>query len=213
MIGLIELAADGHFRLMVGGLINPINPINLINHFAPPALIVTFGVHFLTTNHAMKYRRLQQDELESLEKDFIRFLATNQVTASEWEKLKDEESEKVEKLIRIFSDIVFEKVLNDVQYLEYKTPKDIKTFHFEEDRIVMNGLLVEGQTSFDFTLEQSPQQMLQQIQLTGAKLKLYTAEKAYSRARNMEIFEMIENGALISKDGGLFRTLEGLKGE
>ncbi len=159
----------------------------------------------------MKYRRLRQDELESLEKEFIRFLAANQVSADEWEKLKTEEPEKAEKLIGIFSDFVFEKVLSDVEYLEYKTPKDIKTFRFEEDRIVMNGLLVEGQSSFDFTLEQSPQQMLQQIQLTGARLKLYTAEKAYSRGRDMEIFEMMENGALISKDGSLFKTLDGLK--
>ncbi|MCO6492706.1 MAG: hypothetical protein J5I98_30085 [Phaeodactylibacter sp.] len=160
----------------------------------------------------MKYRRLRQDELESLEKEFVRFLASNQVTADEWEKLKAEEPGKAEKLIGIFSDIVFEKVIGDVQYLEYKTPKDVKTFHFLEDRIVMNGLLVEGNTSFDFTQQQSPQQMLQQIQLAGARLKLYTAEKAYSRSRDMEIFEMMENGALISRDGSLFRTLEGLKG-
>ncbi|MCB9293976.1 MAG: hypothetical protein H6559_12785 [Lewinellaceae bacterium] len=160
----------------------------------------------------MKYRRLRQDEMESLEKEFVRFLASNQVTADEWEKLKAEEPEKTEKLIGIFSDIVFEKVIGDVQYLEFKTPKDVKTFHFQEDRIVMNGLLVEGNTSFDFTQQQSPQQMLQQIQLAGARLKLYTAEKAYSRSRDMEIFEMMENGALISRDGSLFRTLEGLKG-
>ncbi|MCB0585436.1 MAG: hypothetical protein KDD06_08945 [Phaeodactylibacter sp.] len=160
----------------------------------------------------MKYRRLHQDELENLEKEFVQFLASNQVTANEWEKLKAEEAEKAEQLIDIFSDIVFEKVIDDIEYLEYKTPKDIKAFHFEENRIVMNGLLVDGQTSFDFTLEQSPQQMLQQIQLTGARLKLYTAEKAYSRGRNMEIFEMMENGALISRDGSLFKTLEGLKG-
>ena len=160
----------------------------------------------------MKYRRLRPEELEGLEKEFVAFLASNQVTALDWEKLKTEEQENAEKLIGSFSDIVFEKVLGNVQYLEYKTPKDVKTFHFEENRIVMNGLLVEGKTSFDFTQEQSSQQMLQQIQLAGARLKLYTAEKAYSRGRDMEIFEMMENGALISKDGSLFKTLEGLKG-
>ena len=160
----------------------------------------------------MKYRRLRQDELESLEKEFVRFLAANQVTADDWKKLKAKELEKAEKLIEIFSDIVFEKVLSDVEYMEYQTPKDIKTFHFEEDRILLNGLLIEGNTSFDFTQGQSPQQMLQQIQLSGAQLKLYTAEKPYSRGRDMEIFEMMENGALISKDGSLFKTLEGLKG-
>ncbi|MCB9266574.1 MAG: hypothetical protein H6558_16235 [Lewinellaceae bacterium] len=192
--------------------ISPLKPINSINLSPHPSFIRTFALHFQKLDPTMKYRRLHQDELENLEKEFVQFLASNQVTANEWEKLKAEEAEKAEQLIDIFSDIVFEKVIDDIEYLEYKTPKDIKAFHFEENRIVMNGLLVDGQTGFDFTLEQSPQQMLQQIQLTGARLKLYTAEKAYSRGRNMEIFEMMENGALISRDGSLFKTLEGLKG-
>ena len=83
----------------------------------------------------MKYRRLRQDELESLEKEFVRFLASNQVTAEDWEKLKAGALEKAEKLIEIFSDIVFEKILSDVEYMEFQTPRDIKTFHFEEVRI------------------------------------------------------------------------------
>lgn len=159
----------------------------------------------------MKYRRLRTDELKELERDFIAFLASNTVTAADWEKLKDTEPEKAEKLIELFSDIVFDKVLGDVEYMEYKTPKDIKTFHFLEDKIVMNGLYIEGNTSFDFTQDQSPEQMLQQVHLSGAQLKLYTAEKAYSRGSEMEAFEMLENGAVISKDGHLFKVLEGLK--
>ncbi len=159
----------------------------------------------------MKYRMLRKDELEELEKEFVSFLAANGVTSDEWEKVKAEDSDKAEKLIGIFSDIVFDKVLEGVEYLEYKTPKDIKAFHCQEDKMVMNGLMVEGKTTFDFTQEQSPQQMLQQIQLSGAKLKMYTAEKAYSRSREMEIFEMMDHGALISRDGALFKTLESLK--
>jgi len=159
----------------------------------------------------MKYRRLRSDELQELEQDFIAFLASNTVTAADWEKLKAEEPEKAEKLIELFSDIVFDKVLGDVEYMEYKTPKDVKTFHFLDDKIVMNGLYVEGNTSFDFTTDQSPEQMLQQVHLSGAQLKLYTAEKAYSRGPQMEAFEMLENGAMISKDGHLFKVLEGLK--
>lgn len=160
----------------------------------------------------MKYRRLRREELEDLQPSFIRFLAANQVTAGEWEKLKEEAPEKAGGLIDIFSDMIFEKVLQEVEYLEYKAPKDIKAFHFQEDKIVMNGLRVEGNTSFDFTHQQDARQMLQQIQLSGAGLKLYTAQKAYSRGRDMEAFEMMENGALISKDGALFRALEELKG-
>ena len=161
----------------------------------------------------MKYRLLRQEELEDLKPDFITFLASNTVTADDWEALKRDKPEKARSLIEVFSDIVFDKVLSNANYLEYKTPKDIKTFHFQEDKVVMNGLFVEGNTEFDFTLEQTPQQMLQQMHLSGAKLKLYTAEKIYSRSREMEAFEMLENGALISKDGALFKTLEELKKE
>lgn len=160
----------------------------------------------------MKYRKLRQDELVELENDFITFLASNTVTADEWEKIKLEDSQKAEQLIELFSDIVFDKVLSNAEYIEYKTPKDIKTFHFLEDKIVMNGLFVEGNSTFDFTKEQQPEEMLKAIQQSGSKLKLYTAEKVYSRSPEMEAFEMLENGALISKDGHLFKLLEGLKG-
>jgi hypothetical protein len=159
----------------------------------------------------MKYRRLRQEELEEMEKEFITFLSSNTVTAEEWEKLKKDAPEKAEQLIELFSDVAFDKILENIEYIEYKTPKDIKTFHFLEDKIIMNGLFVEGNTSFDFTKEQSTEQMLQQVQVSGAQLKLYTAEKVYSRTPQMEAFEMLENGAVISKDGHLFKLLEGLK--
>ncbi|MCG8332157.1 MAG: DUF6495 family protein [Chitinophagales bacterium] len=159
----------------------------------------------------MKYRKLRQEELEGLENDFITFLASNTVTASDWEKIKEDDPQKAESLIEVFSDIVFDKVLSDAKYLEYKTPNDIKTFHFLEDKIVMNGLFVEGNSSFDFTKDQQPEEMLKAVQMSGSKLKLYTAEKKYSRSPEMEAFEMLENGALISKDGHLFKLLEGLK--
>ena len=159
----------------------------------------------------MQYRRLRQAELDDLEQAFIRFLATNSITGQEWVRIKGQQPERAEELIGLFSDLVFERVLKDIQYLEFKTSKDIKAFHCLESQIILNGLLVEGDTSFDFTLEQSPQQMFQQIQRSGAKLKLYTAEKTYSRGRELELFEMMENGALISRDGALFKTLEALK--
>ncbi|NRA49043.1 MAG: hypothetical protein HRU12_07900 [Phaeodactylibacter sp.] len=159
----------------------------------------------------MKYRRLRNDELQELEKEFINFLAANQVTADDWEKIKTAEPEKADGLIEIFSDMVFDRVLEDVEYLEHKTPHDLRAFRFGEEQAEMNGLKVEGNTALDLTQQQNPQQMLQQLQLTGAKLKLYTAEKKYTTSKRMEIFHLMENGALISRDGALFKSLESLK--
>jgi hypothetical protein len=159
----------------------------------------------------MKYRRLSKEELQELEPEFVQFLSSNTVTADDWEKLKTESPEKVEKLVEMFSDIVLEKVLSKIEYLEYKTPKDIKTFHCLEDKIVLMGLRVEGDSDLDFTKQENPEQMLGQYQLSGASLQIYSGEKAYKPSREQELFRMVEGGALISKDGAMFKTLANLK--
>jgi hypothetical protein len=159
----------------------------------------------------MKYRRLTTDELQELENEFILFLSSNQVTAPEWTTIKAEQPEKADELIDLFSDIVFENTLAKIEYLEYKEPKDIKTFHCQEDKIVMLGMIVEGESNIDFTKETSLDQMMGQMKLSGARLKLYQAEKAYSPNREDELFKMLESGCLISKEGTMFKTLEQLR--
>lgn len=159
----------------------------------------------------MKYRTLNNDELEELETEFIRFLASNQITANDWEVLKRDEPEKVNRLIELFSDIVFDKVLAEVDYLEWKMSQDLRTFKFYEAHIEMVGVRVVGNTQLDFTASSTPEQMLQQMQLSGAQLQLYTGERDYKKSRNQEVFELMEKGALISKDGMMFKTLKSLR--
>jgi hypothetical protein len=164
-------------------------------------------------NEDMKYRRLNESELKDLEQDFIRFLASNQITASDWEKLKGEETEKVNGLIELFSDQVFDKVFDKLEYLEFKTLNDIKTFHCQQDKIVMMGLFVEGNAQIDFSKNQGSNDIMEAVKASGAAVKIYTAEKTYKGDRNQELFKMMENGCLISKDGALYKTLFSLKGQ
>lgn len=159
----------------------------------------------------MKYRRLRPDELEQLEKEFIHFLVANGIPGPDWEKMKAKDAEKAGQLIELFSDVIFDKTLEQLQYLEFKSPKDIKTFHCREDKIVLNGLRIEGETPLDLTITQDPQEMMRQLSAGSAQLRLYTAQKDYHPSRKEELFRMMENGALISRDGALFKTLEGLK--
>jgi hypothetical protein len=159
----------------------------------------------------MKYRRLRPDELEQLEREFIHFLVANGIPGPDWEKMKANDAEKAGQLIELFSDVIFDKTLEQVQYLEFKSPKDIKTFHCREDKIVLNGLRIEGETPLDLTMPQDPQEMMRQLSAGSAKLRLYTAQKDYHPSRKEELFNMMENGALISRDGALFKTLEALK--
>ncbi len=159
----------------------------------------------------MKYRKLTMAELQEMEQEFITFLSVQSITSDLWEEMKEKQPEKAELLIEQFSDIVFDKVLKNIEYLEQKSRKEIRLFHCVEDKIRVLGLVVEGETLLDFTQNQSPEQMLQQMQLSGASLKMYEGERAYRKLREMELFELMENGALISKDGALFKTVEQLK--
>ncbi|GJM32899.1 MAG: hypothetical protein DHS20C18_19000 [Saprospiraceae bacterium] len=159
----------------------------------------------------MKYRRLHLNELQELEQDFVKYLATNTIPGSDWEKMKKEKPEQAEAHIEVFSDLIFERTLQAVEYLELKTPKDIRTFYCEKDKISMLGLLVEGETPLDLTRNESPEQMMQIVKRSGAKLKMYRAERTYREEREMELFKLLEQGALISKDGGMYKLLAGMK--
>jgi len=159
----------------------------------------------------MKYRRLNLDELKSLERDFINFLAANSVTGEDWEKLKNEEQDKAERLIEIFSDMVFDKTLEKIEYLEQKSAKEIRTYHCQADRLIMIGLLIEGESTLDFRQNLPPQQMIQQLSLSGAQLKLFRGEKAYDKDRQQILFQLMEQGALIAKDGHLYKVLNQLQ--
>ena len=160
----------------------------------------------------MKFRRLDKEELKEMEAEFVRFLASNTITGEDWEKLKKNKPEQAEGLIDIFSDIVFEKILKKVKYLEIKTPVDLRTFHCEAEKIQMIGLRINGESNLDFTQNQNPDQMMALLKDSNAKLQLYKGEKVYKKEREVELFEMMEQqGALISKDGQLFKTLSQIK--
>ncbi len=159
----------------------------------------------------MKYRRLTQEELQELQSEFVTFLASNQITAEDWEKIKQNNPERVESLIGLFSDIVFDKILKQVEYLELKAAKDMRLFQFLEDKIEMVGLRIEGESNLDFTQNLEPATMVQLLQQSGAKLQLYAGERTYRKERNVEAFELMQQGALISKDGALFKSLKSLK--
>ena len=159
----------------------------------------------------MKYRRLQNEELKELEKDFVKFLAANHVTADDWVKLKKNDQDKVEELIGLYSDIVYDKALTKLEYLEFKTPNDIKTFHCQADKMVLMGIAVSPTAGVDFTKDLSAQNMMEILKKNSQEIQIYTAEKAYNYNREKELFQMMESGCLISKDGYLFKTLLQLK--
>ena len=66
----------------------------------------------------MKYRRLSKEQFEELHKEFINFLATQSITVSEWKLLNEKKPEVAEAELDVFSDLVWEGVLENVIFLE-----------------------------------------------------------------------------------------------
>ena len=76
----------------------------------------------------MKYTRLTKEQFEELHQEFINFLATQSITADEWEDIKTNKPEAAEQELDVFSDLVWYGVLSKVEYLEHISPNQI---HFQ----------------------------------------------------------------------------------
>jgi hypothetical protein len=158
-----------------------------------------------------KYRRLTSEELELLEDDLIQFLAANSVTADDWERLKQEEPDKAMALIDRFSDIVFEKVLSKEVDLEHRSPKKLKLFRCEEERIRLMGLDLPSESPIDMTDPEAFRELMEDPKKHGTGAELYKAEKGYNKEREEEIKEMLDQGCRLTEKR-LFTLLEKLHG-
>ncbi len=148
-----------------------------------------------------KYRLLSLQELESLQKEFIDFLVVNGIVAADWEKMKAAEPGKAEKIVELFSDVVMEGVLRKIEFIEVRTKKHFFTYQCLSEKIVLMG--IEGTGEADFT-----DAGFLRNATSGAvpDLRIFTTEKKYSKPREQELFEMLQNGHAIS-DGRLFKAL------
>jgi len=146
----------------------------------------------------MKYRRLSSEELSELEKEFIDFLIINGITADVWVDLKAADKEKADSIIDSFSDVVFEGILRKTQYLDFVTPKSVKSFQCLANEIILVGVDSDKSSGIDFTKND--------WQSNFNDLKIYNSSKQYKGAREEELFNMIQNGASIS-NGELFKQL------
>ena len=158
----------------------------------------------------MHHRRLRPEELAELETDFIRFLSSQGIDGSTWTTMKTEQPERAEEVLDEFSRFVYESTLDQIEYLEYKSQNDIKCFHCREEGMVLLGVFVEGNAEVNFREDFDLEAARQKIVAAGARLKMYQSRKSYHPDRRSELFKMLENGCRISRDGLIFKTLDGL---
>lgn len=154
----------------------------------------------------MKYKRLTADELKELEPEFIHFLAAAQITGADWEKMKKNELSKAEELIEVFSDMVYEKVLSKIKFLEYREQKTLNLFYCSEEQITLVGLRVNEHSQIDLTADDLFSQWNED---NSQAISIIKTERPYRKERGIEIFELLQSGCYITDDR-LFTVLKGM---
>src|SRR5690606_20830541 len=90
----------------------------------------------------MKYTRLSKQQLEELHREFINFLATQSITADEWESIKKDTPHIAEEELDVFSDLVWEGVLTKVEYLENISAQHMHLFHLLDKEMKLISIKV-----------------------------------------------------------------------
>ena len=156
----------------------------------------------------MKYTRLTKEQFEELHQEFINFLATQSITAEEWTEIKESKPEVAEQELDVFSDLVWEGVLTQAEFIENISAQHIYMFHFEETSISLIGLKLL-RTDVDLTTSEGFGWLREN--LLDDSVELFTANKDFSEDKLMDKFELIQQGGHITR-GELFMYFDKLVG-
>lgn len=152
----------------------------------------------------MKYRLLSKEQFEALNEEFATFLATNGIDKDAWDTIKSNNPDQVDNLLEQFSDLVWEDVLNRTKYLEHYAEQSINLFHCEPNQI--SRIVVQiNNTAYDMRTEEGIDWFINNS--NSRFIDYLKGQKNYIDERNLELFEIIEQGAELS-DGELFKALE-----
>ena len=156
----------------------------------------------------MKYTRLTKQQFEELHNEFINFLATQSITANEWETIKKNKPEVVEEELDVFSDLVWEGVLGKITYIENISRQQMHLFHLadKEMKLISVKILnpdIDLNTSLGFNWFKKNWQ--------SDFVEYLNASKSYTEDKNLDKFKLIQEGAVITK-GELYHWFDNIIG-
>lgn len=151
----------------------------------------------------MKYQRLVREQLEELHGEFAKFLAVQSIDAVEWNAIKSKNPKLVEEQIDVFSDLVWDKILTDIKYLELFCPQKILLARYNESdqqfirvQIAQKGVDLQTKSGHEWL----------KSNLHSDEVLFYGASKLYND-KNKDKFEFMREGAVPTK-GELFAVFE-----
>ena len=148
----------------------------------------------------MKYKRLTKEQFEALHQEFANFLASQSIDKKEWDEIKANKPEVAEQELDVFSDLIWDGVLTNAQFLEHFSKNHIFLFHCQEefiDSMVIKSLVPE----VDFLTKEGLQWLSEN--LFTETVEIHVGKKNYDAERKELIFDLITQGAILS-DGQLY---------
>lgn len=133
-------------------------------------------------------------------------MATQSITGEEWKQLKTDKPEVAEEELDVFSDLIWEGVLNKVTYLENISAQQMHLFELTDKEMklisvkVMNPK-IDLQTTVGFNWFKKNWQ--------SDFVDYLTASKAYGEDKNLDKFNLIQQGAVITK-GDLYKWFDSM---
>ena len=93
----------------------------------------------------MDYPILTQEQLLSLEPEFIAFLVVHGIDDTLWKKMNKDNPDKAQELVDIFSELVWDKVCDNTKVLKRISEKEVIFLNLEADK----GFMVHAQWKND----------------------------------------------------------------
>ncbi len=148
----------------------------------------------------MKYRRLSNEELEPLKEEFLKYLLVANITPEQWEEIKKNEPQQCEQHLDVFSDLVFEKILAQVQFIDRILPKRIELYQCQTDQFLMYALEVKNDQIIELQKDK-----LHNLDLS--KFHCIQGKKRMGGDRKKDIFDLLQKDNTFISDGSLFKRL------
>ena len=151
---------------------------------------------FFLINFKMKYARLTLEQFEELHEEFSLFLASQSIDKKKWDELKSQNSNIVAEEMDLFSDMVWDRTLEKVEYLENLSENHL--FLFKRQKKSIDLILIKSnENSPSLTSEGAWQWLLENIM--HSSVTIFQSSKAIDGDFKVAIFGLIKNGASIAK--------------
>jgi hypothetical protein len=143
----------------------------------------------------MKYTLLSKEQFEALHEEFAQFLASQKIDAQLWKQYKKENNKIVDEELAIFSDMVWDDILEKVTYISQFTPKEMYLYKVNDSSVAL--LMIRIKNDIDLTSHEGFTWLLQNITDDTVEIIKGSKEVTDLAQKKALLFELIQGGAHI----------------